>query len=59
MVTDEFKTKAYGRSCFHTLALGSLTIAYDVDQYGSGILPVGMAVPVTRLVGNGAPHQNY
>jgi hypothetical protein len=42
MVTDESKTKACGRSCFRTLALGFLIIAYDVvDQCGSGTLRFG------------------
>src|SRR5690349_12155098 len=44
MVTDESKTKIYGHSCASALALGSLNIAYDVDQYGSGTLRIGSAV---------------
>lgn len=44
MVTDETRTKIYGHSCADTLALGSLNIAYDVDQYGSGTLRFGSAV---------------
>jgi hypothetical protein len=41
IVTDEAKTKVYGHSCANTLALGSVNIAYDVDQYGSGKLQFG------------------
>ncbi len=41
ILTDESKTKVYGHSCASTLALGSLNIAYDVNQYGAGKLEFG------------------
>ena len=41
IVTDKTKTEVYGHSCASTLALGSLNIAYNVDQYGIGKLEFG------------------
>ena len=41
ILTDKTKTKIYGHSCTSTLALGSLNVAYNVDQYGVGKLDLG------------------
>jgi hypothetical protein len=41
ILTDETKTKIYGHSCASTLALGSLNIAYNVDQHGIRKLEFG------------------
>jgi hypothetical protein len=41
IVTDEARATTYGHSCAATLALGSLNIAYDVNQFGSGTLQFG------------------
>lgn len=41
IVTDEARAKTYGHSCAATLALGSLSVTYDVNQHGSGTLQFG------------------